>query len=242
VKIVVYTALFGDKDKLWSVPPVAASGAKYVVFTEKPRREVGLWTYSFSLEHPVILHGTGEVSPPNCTWEQRIVKVPFEARRTARYYKALVHKVLQRFEASIWVDGNIRLLIPPQVAVSHWARESDLIVFKHPDRRCLFEEARICAEWRKGDVQRLGDQVKAYRKAGMPRAWGLASTRCVIRRHSKQMTELNEAWWSEIRTHSVRDQVSLPYVCWKLGARWGVIPGKAVRHKDFWFIPHGRVP
>jgi hypothetical protein len=39
---------------------------------------------------------------------------------------------------------------------------------------------------------------------------------------------LNEAWWEEMTRGSVRDQVSLPYVCWKAGLRWDVIPGKLV--------------
>jgi hypothetical protein len=236
----VYTALFGDKDPLWSVPPIASPGVKYIVFTEKPRREVGLWTHNFSLERSTILQGTGGVSPPNRFWEQHIVKVPFGNRRTARYYKIMAHKVLPRTDISIWVDGNFRMLLQPQRAVTYWLRGSNLAAFRHPDRKCLFEEAAICAEWRKGDTQKLGAQVRVYRKAGMPRGWGLASTRCVIRRHVKQISTLNEAWWTEIKMHSVRDQISLPYVCWRLGLRWGIIPGRAMHHKDFWFIFHNR--
>ena len=240
MRIVVYTALFGDKDPLWSVPPIAASGAKYIVFTEKPRREVGLWTHNFSLERPAILQGTGEVSPSTCSWEQHIVEVPYGNRRTARYYKMMAHKVLPRADISIWVDGNFRMLVPPSVAVERWARKGELVLFRHPDRRCLFEEVAICIEWRKGDKQKIATQALTYKKARMPRGWGLASTRCVIRRHTKQMAKLNEAWWAEIKAHSVRDQISLPYVCWKLGVRWGIISGRAMHHKDFWFIFHNR--
>lgn len=243
MRIVVYTALFGDKDYLWSVPPqLIGTGVKYVVFTEKPRQEVGLWTHDFSHSRLSILKGTEKTSPLVPFWEQRIVKSPYGPRKMARYYKTMAHKVLRGADVSIWVDANIRLLLQPQRAVAHWLKGSNLAAFKHPDRNCLFSEAAICIEWRKGDKQKIGPQMKAYRKAGMPRGWGLASTRCVIRRHTKQIAKLNEAWWSEIKTYSIRDQVSLPYVCWKIGARWGVIPGRAVHHKAFWFIPHGRVP
>lgn len=240
MRIVVYTALFGNKDRLWSVPPVSMRGATYVVFTERQRREVGLW--SQGRNRPTILEGTGKTSSPVPTWEQRVVKITHDNRRTARYCKVMAHEVLPEFDISIWIDGNIRLLLPPREAVKRWLRKRDLAAFKHPDRQCLFQEAEACMEWRKGDKRRIATQVDAYQKAGMPRNWGLASTRCVIRRHTGQIVKLNEAWWKEIKMHSVRDQVSLPYVCWKARTRWGVIPGKALHHREFWWIPHGGMP
>jgi hypothetical protein len=198
IKVVVYTALFGDVDRLWSVPPVVASGVKYVVFTEKSRREVGLWTHSFSFDRPAIIPGTEDVSPPTRSWEQRIVKLPYGPRKMARYYKTMAHKVLRGVDASIWVDANVRLLLLPEVAVEQWAGRRELATFNHPNRNCLFEEARACQRLRIGDQGQIASQVKAYRKAGMPREWGLAETRCLIRRHTKRVAELNELWWKEV--------------------------------------------
>lgn len=239
-KIVVYTALFGDGDRLWSVPPVIVPGAQYVVFTEKPRREVGLWTYDFSWGRPTIIQGTEEVSPLTPTWEQRIVKAPYGSRRTARYYKAMAHKVFRDVDVSIWVDANVRVLLPPEVAVKRYAGGGDLVTFKHPNRSCLFEEAKMCLMLGIGDKRLIKAQMEAYRKAGMPKGWGLAETRCLIRRHTKQIASLNEAWWNETKTHSARDQVSFPFACWKLGTPWGTIPGNVKYHKEFWFTYHNK--
>lgn len=240
MKVVVFSALFGSRDRLWSVPPVATSGASYILFTEKRRPEAGLWTQGVDgVGRPSILRGTGEVSPPVPTWEQRIVEVAYGNRGTARYYKTMAHEVLSEADISIWVDGNIRLLISPGEAVGKWLKGADLAVFKHPDRQCLFQEASVCTRWRKGDKERIAAQVSAYQEVGMPRDWGLASTRCVIRRHTERIARLNEMWWKEIRTYSVRDQISLSFTCWRANMHWEFIPGNATDHSKFWFVPHG---
>lgn len=237
-KIVVYTALFGDVDRLWSVPPIVVPGAKYIVFTEKPRREVGLWTHSFSWDRPAVIPGTEEVTSPTHSWEQRIVKMTYEPRKTARYYKSMAHKVLRGVDVSIWVDANVRLLLEPWVAVKRWLGEGVLATFSHPDRTCLYEEARTCQRLRIGDARRITSQMKYYRQEGMPHRFGLAETRCVIRRHTKQVASLNELWWKEVQARSLRDQISFPFVCWKQGISWKVIPGNVKDHKEFWFTYH----
>lgn len=239
VKVVVYTALFGDADRLWSVPPMAARGVKYIVFTEKPRREVGLWTYDFSHEHPTMLKGTDYVSPLNCYWEQRIIKPPYEDRKSARYYKALAHKVLRDVDVSIWVDANVRLVLPPKLAAD-WVSRRDLAVFKHMKRTCLYAEAQVCLMLGLGSKDLINAQVRAYRKLKMPKRWGLATTRCMIRRHTPEMAKLNEAWWKETQKQSLRDQLSLPFVCWREGFQWEMVPEAVRGNKDFWFIPHDR--
>jgi len=239
MRVVVYTALFGEADRLWSVPPSTAKGIKYVVFTEKPRREVGLWTYSFGLERPVMLPGTEEMSSPTALWEQRIVKAPFNDRKSARYYKIMAHKALRgEADISIWVDANVRLLVHPLLAVKNWMSSSDLVVFKHTTRNCLFKEVQACLSLRKGNKDLVASQARAYKKAGMPRDRGLASTRCLVRRHTSKVAKLNESWWREIRAHSLRDQISLPFVCWRDKLQWKMIPGGVRFNKDFWFIWH----
>lgn len=241
MNIVVYTALFGDKDVLWSVPPTATSGARYIVFTEKKRREVGLWTSGGAYGRPCsVLPGTAATSAVRPLWEQRIVEMPHGARRTARYYKTMVHEILDA-DVTVWVDANIRLLIKPAIAIK-WLGKGNLAAFKHPDRRCLYQEVRACIEFGKSDKAMLRRQAAVYRAAGMPASWGLASTRCVVRQNTADQRALNEAWWKQIREYSERDQVSLPFVCWKQGRKWATIPGYATRSKSFWFILHGRLP
>lgn len=237
MKIVVYSALFGDKDSLWSVPPVALQGATYVLFTEKSRKEVGLWT-DFKGK-PVVLFGTNTLRCPQPTWEQRIVEWPYDSRMSARYAKLMSHKLLPKYDYSIWIDSNIRLRIAPKKAIK-WLSLGDFAAFKHPDRNCLFQEIEACLSFNKGNKKKLRAQQRAYREARMPKNWSLLSTRSVIRRNTDRVANLNELWWGELLKYSERDQVSLPLVCWRNGFTWSHIPGKALHCNHYWFVRHGR--
>lgn len=234
--IIVYTAIFGDIDRLWSVYPLARGEASHYLFTDRKRREVGLWTDGKPAH---IQKGTTGMGAPQ-VWEPQYAEPRWDARRTARHYKAVPHRYMDA-DVWVWVDGNVRLLAAPEVIVDEYLGDADLAIFRHPDRQCLYVEAQFCASRGKDNAQTLHRQTAVYHEAGMPRNWGLPETRCVIRRNTPQMRDLGEAWWAELEQHSVRDQVSLPYVCWKAGVRWREIPGRCwVRntHNHFYYAKH----
>ena len=244
MNIVVYTALFGDIDPLWSPLPVTMQGARWVAFTDRERGSQGLWTHELADKWPTILLDTYKAHS-NQGWEERVVDKPYGNRGTARYYKAM--PPFPDADVTIWVDANVRLRIPASIAVKKWLGRDELATFDHNDRNCLYDEAAFCIKKGKGVKAKLRRQVRAYQKAGMPVKWGLAETKCVIRRNTEQIACLNEAWWIQLQRFSLRDQVSLPYVCWKTGLRWKVIPGRAglptfprTLNKAFWYVKHQR--
>lgn len=215
MKIIVYTAIFGRIDKLWSVRSVARGKATYICFSDVSRKEMGFWDGR---------HFLGKAPPKSLTWKVHQVKQQDNPRRTARHYKCLPHRYLPDADVWIWMDGNVRLTIPPEKAIHQWLH-SDLATFKHPDRNCLYVEAAFCAKHGKDTANILQAQVARYRKAGMPARWGLTETKLLIRRNTPAIHEFNEAWWREIEAGSQRDQVSFPFVCWKKDIRWTIIPG-----------------
>ena len=237
MKVIVYTALIGNIDRLWSVMP-GSEDVQHVAFVDGPKLEMGLWGKS----PPTILPKTsGKKARP--TWNQQIVKPEWSARRTARHYKALPHRYLQDADVWIWVDGNVRLRMHPLALIKRYLKDHDLVTFRHWDRDCLYAEGAFCAKFSKDKRAVLQAQMKRYQLAGMPKRWGLAATRVVIRRNTTRIRELNESWWTEIEHGSVRDQVSLPYVCWRHKVRWGVLPGRCCPRntgKEYLCIPHMR--
>lgn len=244
MNIVVYTALFGDIDPLWSPLPVAMKGARWVAFTGRKRGSQGLWTHELTEKWPGIILDTYKAhSEPG--WEERVVDAPYGNRGTARYYKLLSHEHFPDADVTIWVDANVRLRIPASEAVGKWLGRQEWATFGHNDRNCLYDEAAFCLEKGKGVKVKLRRQIKAYRKVGMPAGWGLAESKCVIRRNTERVKRLNEAWWAELQEFSLRDQVSFPYVCWKMGLQWRVIPGRAglpsfpgTLNRAFWYARH----
>jgi len=244
MKVVVYTAVFGKIDRLWSPFPQAARDTQHVCFTDRPRCEVGHWTHLPGRKWPTIARGSEAAGVMHPLWEQRIMPMPYGPRKTARYYKILAHEHLPDADVTIWLDGNVRLLIMVKSVLENYLTDADLATFDHPDRGCLYDEAAFCALKGKDSKQVLSRQATAYRKAGMPPGWGLAETKCVTRRNVAQVKQLNELWWQQIEKHSVRDQVGFPYACWKLGMKWKAIPGWAgpssskKTNEAFWFVKH----
>jgi len=212
---VIYTAIIGNIDTLGHVPAISRH-IRHIAFVD-------------------------EIKPNSSGWEQIRVTVDWDNRRTARHYKALPHRYLPDADIWIWVDGNVRARVDPLLVVKRYAI-SDLTTFKHWDRSCLYVEAAFCAKVHKDNPEILKAQVNRYRKEGMPDNWGLAATRVVIRRNTPAIHELNEAWWTEIERGSLRDQVSLPYVCWKHNLHWNVLPGICILGSkgDFLYIQHNR--
>ena len=234
MRIIVYTAIFGRIDRLWSVHPLARGDCQHVAFVDRPLPEVGLW------DGKALIGGTSKTRAIPPIWEQCEVDPHFGLRRSARHYKAVPHRYLDA-DVFIWVDGNVRLLAAPEVIVDKYLGDADLAIFKHPDRGCLYVEAEFCAKIGKDDPMVLQQQVDRYKAAGMPAKWGLPETRCVIRRNTPQMRDLGDAWWAELEHYSVRDQVSIPFVCWRAGVRWKEIPGRCWpknEHKHFYYIKH----
>ena len=184
--IVVYTALLGDIDCLWPPLPSAMKGAKFVCFSDRPRKEMGLWTRGGrgGSAWRILERSGAMLSSGQPHWEVRVGSVPLkspdELRQRARWYKTLSHVHFPEAEITIWLDANARLLIPVGEAVQRWLGSADFAVCDHPERDCLFDEAKVCIHQAKARKEDLDAQTAYYLKQGMPRKWGLASTRCLM--------------------------------------------------------------
>ena len=205
--LIVYTAIFGTiPDRLR--PPArrpSDSGVRYVCFTDR-----------------------ADAFPDCGPWELRgAVWTHADARRTARYHKILSHVIFPESDYSLWLDGNIRLMVDPwRIMRRHLADGVDVAAFKHRHRECVYEELEACVRLDKDGADVMRAQVDRYRAAGYPAQHGLAETGVLARRHSPAVHEFNQAWWREIERGSMRDQLSFNYVLWTLGRRHGLLTGR----------------
>jgi hypothetical protein len=92
----------------------------------------------------------------------------------------------------------------------------------HPRRTCCRDEA-VAGQGPEGrgrfDGQAAVAQADSYLAAGLPRHWGLWWTMVMARRRCETTEVLGTLWLAEQAAWSAHDQVSLPYVAWRLGAR-----------------------
>jgi hypothetical protein len=197
MNITVFCAIFGGYDRLHP-PSNLNSDINYVLFTDK------------------------QVSMP--PYEVRVVKPPYSRRKTARYYKINATKWFPDSDVIIWHDGWLILKKDPALLIP-FLGENDIAMESHIERNCIYKEAEEVIRVRKVvDPKYPRAQMQKYRNEGMPENYGLTSTFMIVRRNTETIRELEELWWHEVDNHSLRDQLSFMYCCWKLGVECSRIP------------------
>lgn len=147
-----------------------------------------------------------------------------DGRRENRKYKTLSHRWFPTSEWTIYLDGNIQLLISPKELIElclSTNRNAALYLFPHNQRSCLYAEAKTCLRHKSDNPKTIQRQIAKYKAEGYPTCNGLYWGGMLIRR--KGCEKVNSLWWTEICTGSCRDQISLPYVLWKTGVNFAVL-------------------
>jgi hypothetical protein len=142
-----------------------------------------------------------------CFTNQRGFK---ESRRAARMYKALSHRYVDA-DYSIWIDSILRLKVQPEDLLP-LLNGKDIAVMRHPTNVTIYEEAEDVKRAKLDNLEIVDSQMSYYRSQGYESIEGMAMTGLIIRKHTKKIEDLNNAWWSEICAGSGRDQLSFNYV------------------------------
>lgn len=152
----------------------------------------------------------------------------------AKFYK-MVPDLPHRYV--IWIDGNT------EITSSSFAQEaieaindSGMATWRHPRRHCIYKEAEASLGKREGQGGRyaklpIRDQMRAYLIEGHPKDWGLYACG-IIAWNRKAGSRLGKVWLAECQQWGHQDQLSLPVVCRRLGAKPGVFPLRQVEGKD----------
>lgn len=197
MKRVIYTVIVGGYDRL--IEPPTYPGWDYVCFTDGKntglRAKTGL-----------------------SKWDIRALdEEELDDFRISRLPKILPHRYLKDYEYSVYIDGNAKLLEDPalQLSAMGWP---DFAVSEHPFRNFVLEEIEECIVQEKAPRELLEAQRAAYLSNGIPKDLKLWENNFLLRRHNApNVIALMDAWWEQMNTYSHRDQLSLPYVAWKLG-------------------------
>lgn len=213
-RLVIYTVITGAYEPLIS-PYVVDSKADYVCLIDIPVPEV----------------------PP---WEQRIIRREIkDARRESRRLKILSHQHFPDAEYILYHDPNVWF---KTTNIPSWLGRHDMALCTHPERDCVYDEAKACIEADKGDPDTIRAQVARYKAEAYPEHAGLAATTIILRKQTEAVRQFNEAWWQEVSNGSVRDQVSFNYTCWKLGMGYDLIPGHLYSNTAFEYATAWHVP
>lgn len=206
--VILYTAITKGYDNL-KMPATISDRCDYVCFTDDPSvRGMGLW----------------EIRPfPN----QELDQV-----RRCRQLKIMPHIFFPDYKYSIWLDGNIQITANiDELIEKHFDQPGpDFLSFKHPWRDCIYKEGQAVIDNRKGIEDSSGEgrvrkQLRKYKLEGMPEVNGLIESNVILRKHTPPLKKVMNDWWTEVKTHSRRDQLSFNYVAWKNDFHYGLLEG-----------------
>lgn len=129
-------------------------------------------------------------------------------RRNSRIQKIMPHKYFDS-EFTIYIDGNMKLLISPEKVIERYMDSYDMALFSHGVRDCIYDEAIECAKLKLDDPEAIIEQAKYYEDHEYAKHKGLLQGGFIVRRNNARTQAFNEAWWADFCRFSRRDQLSL---------------------------------
>ena len=199
MKKAIYTAIFGNYDRL-KHPSYVNPDYNYILFTDRE-------TYiAQKLGHNESI------------WSFEIIENVEEkggAYHVSKDIKLNPHKYLHGYDMSIYIDGSIEQIGDIERFLEYF--DDCYLMCKHPQRTCLYDESEVLIKQKVGNLHRLDIQRKRYREEGYPPNNGLLMGGIIARMHNEDAIKINNLWWEEVQKGTMRDQISIPYVSWKLG-------------------------
>jgi hypothetical protein len=141
-------------------------------------------------------------------------------RMQAKEYKIFPDRYLKGYNFSIWLDGSfaIRGDLRKLLMKTMEKEEMPFVFFRNYQDNCAYDSAAFCMRNHIGNTNKIKDQLTEYEAKRFPENFGLPMGGMLYRQHNEPSVQIAmELWWDELQRHSERDQLSLPYVLWKLG-------------------------
>ncbi|BBG96430.1 Protein of unknown function D [Prunus dulcis] len=217
-KVVVSTCAFGGGDDLYQ--PIGMSEASlrkvcYVAFWD----EVTLSSQE-SAEHRI--DGYGFIGK----WRIVVVRdLPFaDQRLNGKIPKMLAHRLFPHAKYSIWVDSKSQFRRDPLgvLEVLLWRSNSVLAISEHGARSSVYDEAKAVVKKNKAKPEEVEVQLSQYRHDGLPEdkrfngKKALAEASVIVREHTPLTNMFMCLWFNEVVRFTSRDQLSFPYILWRL--------------------------
>ncbi|GHU78425.1 hypothetical protein AGMMS49992_29030 [Clostridia bacterium] len=203
-RIAVYVAVFGGYDCI-EEPKCKPDNIDYYVITDaSPDKYISsAWKYVDISKYNDTIHG-------------------YSSRKKSRFFKMHPQLLFSDYEYSVFLDGSFTVIGDLNDFIIKIGAY-DLVTYKHWTRHCVYEEAKAIIKQRKDTLESVNKHIKHLKRDGMPYNYGLISSGILARRHTSLNKQIMDFWWDECSKFSIRDQLSLPYVLYKLGIPVGKI-------------------
>lgn len=199
-RAVIYTCIIGAYDELLQ-PGAVDPEIDYICYVgkgEKTAERIGVWQ---------IRELDADISDPALL---------------SRYPKMNPHLLLEEYDASLWIDGNIEI-VDASIYKAFKTKIASGVKYSgvaHPSRDCIYDEAYMCRNM--GYISNLKTLYlwAFYFFKGIRRHEGLMENNIIFRRHNDpDIVSLDALWWDMVQNFCRRDQLSLMWCLRKCGIR-----------------------
>ncbi|KAK3038168.1 hypothetical protein RJ639_029622 [Escallonia herrerae] len=159
-------------------------------------------------------------------WRVVVVRdLPFRDQRlNGKVPKMLGHRLFPRARYSIWVDSKSQFRRDPLAVLEAllWRTKSVLAISQHGARSSVYDEAKAVVKKNKATPEEVEVQLSQYHRDGLPEDKrfngnkALAEASVIVREHTPLTNLLMCVWFNEVVRFTSRDQLSFPYVLWRL--------------------------
>ena len=174
-----------------------------------------------------------------------IIKIDFpdlDPRMIAKIFKVNPHLFFPKYEYSIWIDANIKIVGNLEKLIDKYLLNDIIAFFKHPTRKCIYDEAMHLIKLGYINEKSIKDQISFYKNKDYPKKNGLVAGRFILRRHNDmKCIELMKLWWKEIQKFTIRDQLSFNYVSWYKKQNYNIIDLDHFNNEYFFINPHNKI-
>ena len=127
-------------------------------------------------------------------------------------------------DAAVWLDASFEVLGSGFAGFARAALDQDdFVVWQHPEGRVdITDEAQVSMTLKKYQGSRVKEQAAFYKAQGFPENWGLFAAGTIGWRFTPTVKRFGSLWLRECHDWSIQDQVSLPYLLWSEGMKFGI--------------------
>ena len=173
---------------------------------------------------------TDSMPPESFGWGARVVTPPFpdNLARSNRYFKLQPHQHFPDGARVLYFDASMTLNLAPAEILARFqeiaGRDHDVFTLRHSLGHTLGDEPAWVQRKRitRPDVLQL--QRERYERLGAPADLPTAEPRLIITRINDRTRAFYDAWWSEVKAYSHRDQISFPYARWVTNPSLFLVP------------------
>lgn len=200
MKLIIYTALLADEDL--------------------PLEDVGkFYEFNHDKDDVKYIAYTNRDDLTSDYWDVRKIEIPqgISPRMVARKIKWNPSEYLEDFTHSIWMDSQCYFTFEPKAIVDHYLSDMyHTAIHHHTDLGSVYVEGMVTSYVYSNDKPSIVNrQLERYFSEGLPYSYDHYETGILLRKNNIDANKLSSQIYEEIKNHSIRDQISTPYMVWK---------------------------